>query len=156
MLRDKLKLLTQMNFPKIRENFGCERTSFSGNKYKENKIYLGKHAKQGLNMVARNGITNESPCFISHELEKLKRGKLGKITIMRTPSPVKIRRIRAAIFHTILVHFDKPATVVCVFWSRWIRNPLSMKKITFFYNTTNPTTTTTTTLIKCYISSKQQ
>jgi hypothetical protein len=85
-------------------------------------------------MVTWNGITNEGPWLIPHQVKKFFRIKLGETAATRTPPPVEVPWIRSSIFHTILMTFYLKATLISVKRTRRVRYPFSSKQITLSCN----------------------
>lgn len=107
--------------------------NFCCNFWKMN-IYLTENAKQWLDMVTRNRITDEGPPFIPHKIKKSLRIKPGQFTVPRIPPPVQVARIRPPISHAILMTFNCMTGNIAVNRTRWVRDPFSRKQITFFWN----------------------
>lgn len=81
------------------------------------KYDLGENADEGLNMVTRDGIADESPPFVPHVVEELVRVKPGEIAVARFPSPEKVIRIWASVLQAILVVLDVTARDIGVEWT---------------------------------------
>lgn len=78
--------------------------------FKSCSAYSGEHAKQRLDMVTRNGVTNESPRLVPHKLQKPKRVKAGQGAVVRLPFPVEKTGVRTAIGDAILVTINDDTT----------------------------------------------
>ena len=97
-------------------------------------FYLRENAKQWLDMVTWNGITNKGPWLVPHQVKKVFRIKLRETAATRTPPPVEVPWIRSSIFHTILMAFYLKATLISVKRTRRVRYPFSGKQITLSCN----------------------
>lgn len=98
----------------------------------KNMEYLGKKTKQWLDVVAKDGITNECPMLAFHAIQKLLAVKWWYLTTIWLPSPIEIICVRSSICHTVLRRLNEAAACISISWSWWIGNPLAMEKITTF------------------------
>ena len=96
----------------------------------EIRIYLRENADEWLNMIARNGVTNESPWFVSHLMKKPLRIESGQITVPWGPPPVDVTQIRPSIFHAVLMWFNHIACLIGVSWTWWVCDPIPSEYVT--------------------------
>lgn len=86
-------------------------------------------------MVTSNGVTNESPRFIPHELQKPLRIEARQGAVVRLPSPVEETGVRPAVGDAILVSvYDDTTGAVCVDWSQWVFDPFPCEEITLLHH----------------------
>jgi len=101
-------------------------------------------------MVAGNGITNECPGFVPHNVEKLLWIKLRQITVSRSPPPIQKLSVGSSILQAILRRFNKVAAFIGVSWTRRIPDPIPIKVITLFCIQSSSTQNHTFTIQPAY------
>lgn len=69
-------------------------------------FYLRENADERLDMVTSDGISDESPPFVPHRIEKLRWVEPREITVTRLPSPEEIVHIWPSIPQTVLKILD--------------------------------------------------
>jgi len=95
--------------------------------------YLRESTDQGLNMIARNGIPNECPLLVPHQIKKPLWIEFGQLTIPRTPPPIQVTWIGSPIFDAVLMFLNKITAIVVVNRPWWVRNPFPFEQVTQWF-----------------------
>jgi hypothetical protein len=92
-------------------------------------IYLSQRAEEGLEMVAGNGVSDESPRLAGDESEVELGIEQGEVAVVGLPSPVEVAMIWPSVLEAVLMFLDEAAGAVVVGRARRVMDPVSLPDV---------------------------